>query len=144
MYNDELYHFGIKGMKWGIRRKLPDTMVNRSMKPDKRDSSVTKKVKNDYNNLTDKQFAAKYQASKKTYAKRVKKYGDPYMHSPLAKMGKKLAKSRRSQKMYSKRVNKLAKGKLNNKNSQILIDELNSVNAQITYDTETGKYKVNT
>ena len=141
---DELYHHGIKGQKWGVRRKLPDTMVNRSMTPDKRDSSVTRKVKNDYNNLTDKQFAAKYQASKKTYARRVKKYGDPYMHSPLAKMGKKLAKSRRSQKMYSKRVNKMVKGKTNTKNSQVLVDELEAVNAKITYNTNTGKYEVRT
>ena len=142
IYSDELYHHGIKGMKWGIRRKLPDTMVNRSMIPDKRDSSVTKKVKNDYNNMTDAQFRRKYQGSKKTYLKRVQRYGDPYMHSPLAKMGKKLAKSRRSQKMYTKRLNKVAEGKVNSKNSQILMDELASVNAKITY--ENGKYKVTT
>lgn len=142
--SDELYHHGIKGQKWGVRRKLPDTMVNRSMTPDKRDSSVTKKVKNDYNNMTDQQFKGRYQVSKKVYAKRVQKYGDPYMYSPLAKMGKRLAKSRRSQKMYSKRVNKMAKGKTNTKNSQVLVDELGAVNAKITYNTNTGKYEVRT
>lgn len=67
-----------------------------------------------------------------------------YMHSPLAKMGKRLAKSRRSQKMYSKRVNKMTKGKTNTKNSQVLVDELEAVNAKIAYNTNTGKYEVRT
>lgn len=55
-------------------------------------SSVTKKAIDDHNSLTEPQFQAKYAVSKKTYAKRVEKYGDPYMNSPLAKIGKKLAK----------------------------------------------------
>ena len=51
-------------------------------------STVTKKVIDDFNRMDDKQFMAKYFCSKLTYAKRVAKYGDPYMKSPLAKIGK--------------------------------------------------------
>ena len=52
------------------------------------DSEVTKRVKKDYNCMNEAQFMTKYQCSKKRYAKRVEKYGDPYMNSPLAKLGK--------------------------------------------------------
>lgn len=55
-------------------------------------SEVTKKVMNDFNTLNDKDFFYKYSCSKNTYYERVKKYGDPYMNSPLAKIGKMLNK----------------------------------------------------
>lgn len=87
MYEDNNYlaHYGVKGMKWGVRKKYPDKLdINKS------DSSVTKRVKKDYNSMDDQSFKSKYKASKKTYAKRVEKYGDPYMNSPLAKTGKRL------------------------------------------------------
>lgn len=44
------------------------------------DTKVTKKVKNDFNNLSDKEFMNKYQVSKEKYSKRVDKYMDPYAH----------------------------------------------------------------
>ena len=56
------------------------------------DSKITKRVKIDYNTLTDCQFLRKYSVSKPVYAKRVLKYGDPYMNAPLAKIGKILLK----------------------------------------------------
>lgn len=56
------------------------------------DSIITKRVKLDFNKLTDQQFLIKYAVSKTTYLKRVLKYGDPYMHGPLAKIGKWIAK----------------------------------------------------
>ena len=101
--NDELYHHGVKGQRWGIRRyQNPDgsyTDVGRRHyglgekmdTNDKRDSSVTRRVKNDYNNMSDNEFKGKYQVSKNRYRKRVNRYGDPYMNSPLAKYGKKEA-----------------------------------------------------
>lgn len=52
------------------------------------DSNITKRVKIDYNTLTENQFFKKYSVSKIVYAKRVLKYGDPYMNAPLAKIGK--------------------------------------------------------
>ena len=65
--------------------KRPETLKAKSS-----DSAVTKRVKNDYNNLSDDEFKGKYQTTKDVYAKRVEKYGDPYKNSPMAKIGKKL------------------------------------------------------
>lgn len=62
------------------------------------DSAVTKKVKNDFNTLSNEEFFSKYHASKDTYEKRVKKYGDPYMNSPLAKWAKKQNAKKRKNK----------------------------------------------
>lgn len=56
------------------------------------DSITTKIVKRDYNVLTDELFTRKYSVSKHLYAKRVLKYGDPYMKAPLARIGKVLLK----------------------------------------------------
>lgn len=49
---------------------------------------VTKKVVEDFNMMSNKHFMAKYQCSKLKYRKRVRKYGDPYMNGPLAKLGR--------------------------------------------------------
>jgi len=51
-------------------------------------SNITKKVIKDLGTLTDQQFINKYKVSKSRYTKRLIKYGDPYMKSPLAKIGK--------------------------------------------------------
>lgn len=80
--NQELMHFGVPGMRWG-HRKTPSTL---STTPSM--SRVTKKVVGDYNSMDDQQFMNKYQTTKRVYAKRVEKYGDPYMNAPLAKFGK--------------------------------------------------------
>lgn len=58
------------------------------------DSAVTKRVKLDFNRLTDQEFLRKYAVSKAVYLKRVLKYGDPYMRAPLARIGKWLTKIR--------------------------------------------------
>lgn len=85
---NELYHHGIKGMKWGVRR-TPAQLGHL-----KGDSSVTRKVKDDYNKMSDPQFKSKYRVSKGTYARRVEKYGDPYKNAPLAKAGRALNKKK--------------------------------------------------
>ena len=58
------------------------------------DSAVTKRVKLDFNRLTDQEFLRKYAVSKAVYLKRVLKYGDPYMRAPLARIGKWLSNRR--------------------------------------------------
>lgn len=56
------------------------------------DSKVTKNVKYLYNIFTEQEFMNKFYCTKMTYAKRVAKYGDPYIKAPLAKIGKLLEK----------------------------------------------------
>ena len=54
--------------------------------------TITKKVVRDFNSMTNTEFLRKYACSKKTYYRRVKLYGDPYMRAPLARLGKFLQK----------------------------------------------------
>lgn len=54
--------------------------------------AITRKVIDNYNTLSDRDFMNLYQCSKSVYAKRVARYGDPYMKAPLARIGKWLAK----------------------------------------------------
>lgn len=53
---------------------------------------TTRRVVDDFNRLSDQAFFNKYRCKKSRYLKRVKRYGDPYMNSPLAKLGKFLRK----------------------------------------------------
>lgn len=86
---EALAHYGVKGMRWGVRKSdRPATLT-----PSATDTAVTKLVKKDYNELSDAQFKAKYAASKKTYAKRVEKHGDPYAHRTKGTSGKLLKKA---------------------------------------------------
>ena len=56
-------------------------------------SATTKKVMNNFNNMTDKEFKDKYHVSKSKYMYDVEKYGDP-SKSPIANAGRKLGKSK--------------------------------------------------
>lgn len=107
--NTYLMHHGVKGMHWGVRRyrnydgtltsagrkqnraeKRAERKAQRAeikrykqgakMVANKSDSIITKRAKNDYNNLSEGDFRRKYLTSKKTYAKRVVKSptGDPF------------------------------------------------------------------
>lgn len=79
---DFLAHYGTAGMKWGVRNKRPTILTS-----NKTDHVITKKAKDDYNKLSDKQFFMKYASRKSTYAKRVEKHGDPYL-ARVAKLNK--------------------------------------------------------
>lgn len=51
-------------------------------------SKVTKEVIDNFNKMSNSEFRRRYSCSKLRYYKRVKKYGDPYMNAPLAKLGR--------------------------------------------------------
>ena len=103
MYRNELYHHGVKGQKWGIRRyqnedgTLTPAGQKKKLKQQKKaeKKELIRRLKNvdpelaknkqtmraayDYHNLSGLQFAAKYQTTKRTFAKRyVKTKGNTY------------------------------------------------------------------
>lgn len=115
---DYLAHHGILGMKWGVRRyQNKDGSLTEAgkMRYIDTDTNVTKNVKKDYNDLSDEDFRRKYSTTKKTYAKRVEKYGDPYANSPIVK---------RSMHSSEKQLNKI--GKSNDKKISALNKDINS------------------
>lgn len=61
-------------MKWG-KRKAPQPT---KLEARDSDTKLTKQAKKDYGKMDDASFQAKYATSKKSYAKRVEKHGDPY------------------------------------------------------------------
>src|SRR5574344_545604 len=117
-YSTELSHHGIKGQKWGVRRyQNIDFFLNaegrKRYEAKDSDSSVTKKVKADLAKMTGEEFRKKYQVSNTRYMKRVDKYIDPYMNSPLSKLGKKLeAEAQKNAKRWTNKALKRAEKKI--------------------------------
>lgn len=126
MDNYELYHYGVKGMKWGVRRTPEQLAINRG------DSAVTKRVKKDYNSMPDREFMNKYATSKKTYAKRVQKYGDPNANAPLAKLGRKLNISSTVKGSFKSQADKIMEE--SNKRRDARLRELDKENEQFKKD----------
>lgn len=122
-----LHHKGVQKRKAEVEKLL--------MGSDNSDSSVTKRVKEDWNNLSDKDFKAKYGASKDKYAKRVAKYRDPYMNAPLAKLGKSLSK-----KKSSKNVNRVLTARKVNEYNEMRknADYMKERNLEIAVNKNTG------
>lgn len=73
-----------------IRKKYIKNTAPKKLTAKEGVSKTTQNAIKEYNSLSDEEFKKKYQVDKNTYAKRVEKYGDPYMNSPMAKAGKKL------------------------------------------------------
>ena len=122
-----LHHKSVQKRKAEVERML--------MGSDSSDSSVTKRVKEDWNNLSDKDFKAKYGTTKDKYAKRVAKYRDPYMNAPLAKLGKSLSKKNSSKNvnrvLTARKVNEYKKMKNNS-------DYMKDRNLEIAVNKNTG------
>ena len=99
MHRNELYHHGVKGQKWGIRRyqnedgTLTPAGQKKKLKQQKKElirrlknvdpelakNKQTRRAAYDYHNLSGLRFAAKYQTTKRTFAKRyVKTKGNTY------------------------------------------------------------------
>lgn len=104
--SDELKHFGVKGMKWGVRKEREKKAGRRksltSVDPSIAKNKQTKRVAEDYNKLTDSEFKNKYYTSKETFAKRYSKTnGNTYslgkkrqkMANAVLKGGKALGKA---------------------------------------------------
>lgn len=81
------------GVKTRMIKTYKGDKKREPLKISSRDSAATKRAKEDYNTLSDRDFFLKSATTKDVYARRVERYGDPYKHSPLAKAGKALEKS---------------------------------------------------
>ena len=91
-YDNELYHHGIKGQKWGIRRFQNE---DGSLTPEGerryghmsylQDKSPSTQAKmKDWWDLDDDEFRRKYRVSKEKYSRNVRRYGDPDLYSRKA------------------------------------------------------------
>lgn len=124
MSDTYLAHHGILGQKWGVRRfQNSDGSLKSAGKKrygrhdkmdshDKNDSSVTRKVKSDYNKMSNSEFKAKYQVSKNTYRHRVNRKGDPYANRST--LNKAVLKA--SQKYANSKAGKMTVNMVHNSN----------------------------
>lgn len=66
MFENELYHFGVKGMKWGVRRTPEEKAARRRAKGEKKQAKIVKKkTKLEEDNETQKESIRTTAASKR-------------------------------------------------------------------------------
>ena len=110
-YNEELYHYGVKGMKWGVRRAVNTPYGEKK--------SAYKQAKKDYNKAFNKAYGYTSnhrlgtKISKKMKAEEVRRWDDTnrkYDKMVKAKTDYKQAKQERNQQIKSvhKEINKNA------------------------------------
>lgn len=68
IYNGELYHHGVKGMKWGVRKADKKSGGSRSIRQKIRDKNIAKQQKTDA--VKKKLGNARYQEYKSLYGKK--------------------------------------------------------------------------
>ena len=104
------------------------------------DSAVTKRVKNDFNTLSEADFRKKYQTTKEVYARRVRKYGDPYKNSPLAKWAKKqnkLSQAERGRRAIAAiAIGAVAAGAITGISLAVANNKINKQNAETSREIE--------
>lgn len=76
---DELYHHGVKGMKWGVRKKRPNTMAVARNRSEERLNAIDSEYRN-----TVKSAKKQYKAVKKEYSRA---YNDAYKYSSRHPIG---------------------------------------------------------
>lgn len=69
-------------------------------------SATTQRVLADYRNLSNKDFFSKYKGSRREYARRVKKYGDPHVYRTTGKFLTEEARKANIEQLYKEGKNK--------------------------------------
>ena len=98
-YPNELYHYGVKGMKWGVRRSRNDEAVARSRQNYKDAKKEFKTASKEHRKASNRAFGMK---GLKTANAAEKKAQDADMRLLEAKAQYKASKSKNSDKAYMK------------------------------------------
>ena len=133
---EELYHFGVRGMRWGVRRASTSADVSKLSK------KITTKVGDlDKNSRKLSEMASKYKPKIDKYTEKGQKFHEKYNkaeahaltefgYAKARSMQKKTAKAEHKATVYTKKVAKIEKKITNNENMKKLMNttlkEINS------------------